>query len=88
LLFTSQGTVLFREGVSMSDPTKINQAQTVLKRTMSDPNAVTVVKSNELTQDLVNRFNDAYEKTVIKKGVLTEEEKKQVTSQTTVIRKK
>lgn len=88
LLFTSQGTVLFREGVSMSDPTKISQAQTVLKRTMSDPNAVTVVKSNELTQDLVNRFNDAYEKTVIKKGVLTEEEKKQVTSQTTVIRKK
>jgi Ca-activated chloride channel homolog len=88
LLLTSQGTILLRQGVSMSDPAKINQAQTILTRTMSDPNAVTVVKTNELTRDLVNRFNNSYEITVVKKGSLTEEEKKQVASQTTVIKKK
>ena len=88
LLLTSQGTILLRQGVSMSDPTKISQAQTILSRTMSDPNAVTIVKTNELTQDLVNRFNDSYETTIVKKGVLTEEEKKQVASQTTLIKKK
>ena len=88
LLLTSQGTILLRQGVSMSDPTLVNQAQTILTRTMSDLNAVTVVKTNELTQDIVGRFNDAYEKTIVKKGNLTEEEKKELASQTTVIKKK
>ena len=88
LLLTSQGTILLRQGVSMSDATKISQAQTILKRTMSDPNAVTIVKTNELTKDLVDRFNNSYEATVIKKGSLTKEEKKKIVSETTVIKKK
>jgi Ca-activated chloride channel homolog len=88
LLMTSQGTILLRQGVSSGEETIINQAQTILKRTMNDPNAVTVVHSNELTKILVNRFNESYEQTIIKKGNLSEEEKKKVISETTIIKKK
>jgi uncharacterized protein YegL len=88
LLMTSEGTIMLRQGVASGDETVINQAQTILKRTMSDPNAVTVVRSNELAMDMVTRFNNSYEKTVIKKGNLTEEEKKKVISETTVLKKK
>lgn len=87
LLLTSQGTILLREGVSSSDETVISQAQTILKGALSDPNALTVVKTNELAKDLVARFNNSYEATVIKMGVLSEEEKKQVISETTIIKK-
>jgi hypothetical protein len=88
LLLTSQGTIMLRQGVASGDETKISQAQTILKRTMTDPNAVTVVKTNELTKDLVERFNNSLEATIIKKGNLTEEEKKKVISETTVLKKK
>jgi hypothetical protein len=74
--------------VASGDETVINQAQTILKRTMSDPNAVTVVRNNELAMDMVTRFNNSYEKTVIKKGNLSEEEKKKVISETTILKKK
>jgi hypothetical protein len=88
LLLTSQGTILLRQGVASGDETKISQAQTILKRTMNDPNAVTVVKTNELTKDMVTRFNNSLEATIIKKGNLTEEEKKKVISETTVLKKR
>jgi hypothetical protein len=87
LLLTSQGTILLRQGVSSSDETIISQAQTILKGVLSDPNALTVVKTNELAKELVTRFNNSYEATVIKVGVLSEEEKKQVISETTIIKK-
>jgi uncharacterized protein YegL len=88
LLLTSQGTILLRQGVASGDDTVINQAQTILKRTMADPNAVTVVKTNDLTKDLVTRFNNSYEQTVIKKGNLSEDEKKKVIAETTIMKKK
>ncbi|MCW4023914.1 MAG: VWA domain-containing protein [Candidatus Bathyarchaeota archaeon] len=88
LLMTSDGTIMLRQGVASGDETVINQAQTILKKTMNDPNAVTVVRNNELTMDMVNRFNNSYEKTVIKKGNLSDEEKKKVISETTILKKK
>lgn len=88
LLLTSQGTIMFRQGVAAGDETKISQAQTLIKSTLEDPNALTVVRTNELTMDMVTRFNNAYEATIIKKGKLSEEEKKKVLSETTIIKKK
>jgi Mg-chelatase subunit ChlD len=88
LLMTSEGTIMLRQGVASGDDTVINQAQNILKRTMADPNAVTVVRTNELTKDLVTRFNNSYEKTVIHKGNLSEEEKKKVISETTIMKKR
>jgi Ca-activated chloride channel homolog len=87
LLLTSEGTILLRQGVSAGDETLVNQAQTLLKQTFTDANAVTVVKTSELIQNLVGRFNNSYESTVIKKGNLSQEDIKKVISETTVIKK-
>ncbi len=87
LLLTSEGTILLRQGVASGDETLINQAQTLLKQTFSDPNAASIVKTSELIQNLVGRFNNSYETTIIKKGNLSQEDKKKVISETTVIKK-
>jgi Ca-activated chloride channel family protein len=87
LLMTSEGTMLFRKGVASGDETVIAGAQTVIKKTLDDPNAMTVVRTNPLVMDMVTRINKAYEATVVKKGKLSEEDKKKVLSETTVIKK-
>lgn len=88
LLMTSEGTVLFRQGVSLGDETKISQAQTIVKGTLEDPNALTVLRTSDVVQDVVTRFRDASEKTAVKKGKLSEEDKKKIISETTVIKKR
>jgi Ca-activated chloride channel family protein len=87
LLLTSEGTILLRQGVASGDETLITQAQTLLKQTFTDPNVITIVKTSELIQNLVGRFNNSYEATIIKKGNLSQEDKKKVISETTVIKK-
>ena len=86
LLSTSESTVLLRQGISTGDQTTIGGAQTKLAGVMSDSDAATVVRSNPVLLDTVNAFNQAYQATVVKKE-LTEEEKKELKSKTTVIRK-
>ena len=86
LLSTSESTVMLRQGISMGDQTTIGDAQTKLGGVMSGSDAATVVRSNPVLLDTVNAFNEAYQATVVKKA-LTEEEKKELKSKTTVIRK-
>lgn len=88
LLLTSEGTILFRQGISSGDETIVKDAETRIKGVLADPNASTVVRESDLLMDMVTRFNAAYEKTVIKKGKLTKEEKKRLLSETTIIKKR
>jgi hypothetical protein len=86
LLSSSESTLLLRNGISMGDETKIREAQTLIKSSLSDEEAQTVVRDNPLLSDIVTTFNDAIQETVIKKQ-LTEAEKKELKSKTTVIRR-
>lgn len=89
LLLMSQGTRLIRDGVSSEDETIVNQAETLVKSAWTDSDALTVLKGErrELLVDLKTRFERAHEKTIVKKGKLTKEEKKRLLSETTIIKK-
>jgi len=90
LLLMSQGTKLIRDGVSFEDETIVNQAETLVKSAWADPNALTVLKGEQrdLLIDLKTRFERAHEKTIVRKGKLTKEEKKRLLSETTIIKKR
>jgi Ca-activated chloride channel family protein len=88
LLMTSEGTVLLRDGIRLNDETIIKQAETIVRKTLEDPNAQTLVRTNEAIGQMVTVFKGAHEETVIKKGKLSEEDKKRLQSETTVIKKR
>jgi uncharacterized protein YegL len=88
LLMTSEGTILLRNGIADGDPTKISQAQTIVKATFQDLNAQTVVRNNELIRELKDRFDDTTATVISTKGKLSEEDKKKALSETTVIKRK
>jgi len=87
LLSSSESTVLLRKGISMGDETTIREAQTKIRSSLSDEGAQTVVRENPLLSDIVTTFNDAVQETVIKKE-LTDADKKELKSKTTVIRRR
>lgn len=87
LLSSSESTLLLRKGISMGDETQIREAQTMIKSSLSDEEAQTVVYENPLLSDIVTTFNEAVQETVIKKK-LTEADKKELKSKTTVIRRR
>ena len=87
LLSSSESTLLLRNGISMGDETKIREAQTLIKSSLSDEEAQTVVRKNPLLSDIVTTFNEAVQETVIKEK-LTEAEKKELKSMPTVIRRR
>jgi len=86
LLSSSESTVLLRKGISMGDETRIREAQTKIRSSLSNEEAQTVVRQNPLLSEIVTTFNSAVQETVIKKK-LTETEKKELKSKTTVIRR-
>lgn len=88
LLLTSEGTILLRRGISLRDERTISQADTIIRDTLADPDALTILRENDLLMDIVERFKDAYEKTTLRKGELTEGERKEVLSETTIIKRR
>ncbi len=86
LLSTSESTVLLRDGISEGDETKIREAQTKIRSSLSDEEAQTVVHKNPLLTDIATTFRDVVQETRVK-GPLTDEKKKEIKSKTTVIRR-
>lgn len=84
LLMLTQATVLARKGVG--DPTVARQAQDLMQTVMKDPNAATVVRQDRFLTAMGDTVIRVSEQTILKKD-LTEEDKKRLKGDTTVIRK-
>jgi hypothetical protein len=80
----SQATVLARKGVS--DPTIAKQAQVLMETVMKDPNAATVVRQDRFLTAMGDTVIRVTEQTMLK-GKLTEEDKKRLKGEATVIRR-
>lgn len=84
LLMMTQATVLARRGVS--DPTIARQAQSLMETVMKDPNAATIVRQDRFLTTMGDTVIRVTEQTMLK-GKLTEEDKKRLKGEATVIRK-
>lgn len=83
LLMMTQATVLARKGVG--DPTVAKQAQGLMETVMKDPNAVTVVKQDRFLTAMGDTVMRVTEQTMMKEK-LTEEDKKRLKGEATVVR--
>jgi len=84
LLMMTKATVLARKGVG--DPTVAKQAQILMETVMKDPNAATVVRQDRFLTTMGDTVIRVTEQTMLK-GKLTEEDKKRLKGEATIIRK-